>query len=106
MARALRDCLSLHAFNAEYIANVLEQREHILPEPGALHLTRAQDLLELDLPEPDLSTYEPKTQLKMPLPGSEPTSSSAAERQTGNPEKPTNTRSTEDDNEDQNQSED
>ena len=25
--------------------------------PGALHLTRRQDLLDLDLPEPDLSAY-------------------------------------------------
>jgi hypothetical protein len=26
-------------------------------QPGALHLTRQQDLLELDLPAPDLSLY-------------------------------------------------
>jgi len=30
----------------------------ILPEPGALHLTRRSDLLELDLPEPDLDLYD------------------------------------------------
>jgi len=29
-----------------------------MPEPGALHLTRRQDLLDLDMPEPDLSIYE------------------------------------------------
>jgi hypothetical protein len=63
-------------------------------------------LLELDLPEPDLSAYEPKTQLKMPLPGSQPTPSSAHGREASNPQEPTNTRSTEDDNEDQNQPED
>ena len=32
-----------------------------LPEPGALHLTRQSDLLELELPSPDLSIYEPKS---------------------------------------------
>ena len=41
-----------------YIANILEQRERITPQPGALHLTRRQDLLELDVPEPNLSVYE------------------------------------------------
>jgi hypothetical protein len=29
----------------------------VLPEPGALHVTRRQDLLELELPEPDMSAY-------------------------------------------------
>ena len=30
-----------------------------LPEPSALHLTRRADLLELELPQPDLSLYDP-----------------------------------------------
>lgn len=60
VARVLTDCLSLQAFNADYIANLLEQRERLLPEPGALHLTRSQDLLELEIPEPDLSAYQPQ----------------------------------------------
>jgi hypothetical protein len=29
----------------------------MLPEPGALHLTRRQDLLDLELPEPNLGLY-------------------------------------------------
>ncbi len=32
--------------------------------PGALHLTRRQDLLELDLPDPDLSLYEAQPEPK------------------------------------------
>ena len=40
-------------------ANLLESRQRLLPEPGALHLTRRQDLLDLEMPEPDLSAYEP-----------------------------------------------
>ena len=36
----------------------VQRRGRPLPEPGALHLTRASDLLELDLPEPDLSVYD------------------------------------------------
>jgi len=58
VARALEDTFTFQAFSSEYVANLLEQRERILPEPGALHLTRRQDLLELDMPEPNLSIYD------------------------------------------------
>jgi transposase len=59
--RAIEDALEFHAFSCEYIANLLEQRQRLLPEPGALHLTRRQDLLDLELPEPDLSLYDSDT---------------------------------------------
>ena len=58
VARALDDGLELHAFSAEYIANILAARRRITPEPAALQLTRRCDLLELELPEPDLSIYD------------------------------------------------
>ena len=57
IGRALDDAHALGAYSCEYIANLLEQRSRLAPEPGALHLTRASDLLELDLPPPDLSPY-------------------------------------------------
>jgi hypothetical protein len=57
-ARAIEDALEFQAFSGEYIANLLEQRQRMLPEPGALHLTRRQDLLDLELPEPNLGLYE------------------------------------------------
>jgi hypothetical protein len=57
-ARAIEDAMEFQAFSGEYITNLLEQRQRILPEPGALHLTRRQDLLELELPEPNLGLYE------------------------------------------------
>ena len=56
-ARAIEDALEFQAFSCEYIANLLEQRQRLLPEPGALHLTRREDLLELELPEPNLGLY-------------------------------------------------
>jgi transposase len=56
-ARAIQDALEFGAFSCEYIANLLEQRQRQLPEAGALHLTRRQDLLELELPEPNLGLY-------------------------------------------------
>ncbi len=59
LARAMEDAFVFQAFSCEYIANLLESRKRLLPEPGALHLTRRQDLLDLEMPEPDLSLYEP-----------------------------------------------
>jgi transposase len=58
LARAIEDAFSFQAFSCEYIANILEQKERILPQPGALHLTRGQDLLELEIDEPNLSIYD------------------------------------------------
>jgi hypothetical protein len=61
VARAMEDAFAFQAFSCEYIANLLESRGRLLPEPGALHLTRRQDLLDLEMPEPDLSVYDPAT---------------------------------------------
>jgi len=58
VAQALSDALVYQAFASDYIANILEQRQRHLPEPGPLHITHKQDLLELQLPEPDLAIYE------------------------------------------------
>jgi transposase len=58
VTRALQDVHEHQVYSCEYIANLLEQRARPLSEPGVLHLTRASDLLELDLPEPDLSIYD------------------------------------------------
>lgn len=60
VARALQDGLSFHAFSCEYIANILEMKARDLPEPGALHLIRHQDLLDIELAQPDLSRYGPE----------------------------------------------
>lgn len=56
--RAMEDAFYFQAFSCEYIANLLEQRANLLPEPAALHLTRREDLLEIDVQQPDLSIYE------------------------------------------------
>jgi transposase len=60
VARALEDGLTFHAFSCEYIANILEMKARPLPEPGALHLIRHQDLLDIELAQPDLSRYGPE----------------------------------------------
>lgn len=57
VARAIRDALHFKAYDSQYILNILHQRSRPQIEPGILHLTRREDLLEVDLPEPDLTTY-------------------------------------------------
>jgi transposase len=57
-ARAIEDGLAFAAFSCEYIANLLEARARHRPEASPLSLTRAQDLLEIEIPQPDLSVYE------------------------------------------------
>jgi transposase len=57
-ARAMADALYFKAFSCEYIANLLEQHARKVPEPGALHLTRRKDLLELTAQRPDMSIYD------------------------------------------------
>ena len=56
--RAMDDGLELQAFSAEYIAHILAARRRIGAEPGTLQLTRSADLLDLEIPEPDLSIYD------------------------------------------------
>lgn len=66
VARAIQDALTFEAFGCEYIANLLHQREQTPLQPSALHLTHRQDLLDLELPAPDLDIYERTP--KPPLP--------------------------------------
>lgn len=60
VARAIQDAVRFEAIGCEYIANILHQRQHPAATPGALHLTRSQDLLDLDIATPDLTPYETK----------------------------------------------
>jgi transposase len=57
---AIADAMKLHAIGSDYIANILESRARKLPEPGALHLTRRADLLDISVEAPDLSIYDNK----------------------------------------------
>jgi transposase len=58
VSRAMEDAFTFQAFSSEYIANLLEQRTRCLPEPGALYLTRREDLLDIKIQQPDLSIYQ------------------------------------------------
>jgi hypothetical protein len=73
VARALADALEYGAFAADYIANLLEQRARFTPQASPLHLTRREDLLDLELQPPDLSLYqEPPSTLDHPHQGETP----------------------------------
>lgn len=61
VAGAIDDAMRLHAIGSDYIANILESRARKLPEPGALHLTRRADLLDIAVEAPDLSIYDQQT---------------------------------------------
>jgi len=61
VAGAIADAMRLHAIGSDYIANILESRARKLPEPGALHLTRRADLLDIAVEAPDLSIYDYQT---------------------------------------------
>lgn len=63
--RAMADALAFEAFSSEYIAHLIEARGRKLPEASPLSLTHRQDVLDLELPPPDLSAY-PDTPLSMP----------------------------------------
>jgi hypothetical protein len=58
VCRLLEDLLSLQSFSADYVANLITQRLRPQAEPSALHLTRASDLLDLEITPPDLSLYD------------------------------------------------
>jgi transposase len=58
-SRAIDDALVFNAFSSEYIAHLLEARARTKSQPTSpLSLMRRADLLDLELPEPDLSIYE------------------------------------------------
>ena len=57
VARCLADATECEAYSADYVHNILEARSRTQPEAGPLHVTRRADLLELELPEPDLDLY-------------------------------------------------
>ena len=58
--KAMADSLALKIFSADAVLNLIEMRHRKLPEPGAIHLSRKTDCLDIDIPEVDLSIYNIK----------------------------------------------
>ena len=57
LLRALADATECNAFSADYIQNIIEARSRTMSPPGPLHVTRRSDLLDIDLPAPNLDIY-------------------------------------------------
>ncbi len=56
--RALEDGAEAGAFGSDYIANILEARHRISPQPGPLHLSRKSDYLDIEIQAPDMDAYD------------------------------------------------
>jgi transposase len=56
--RALEDGSEAGAFGSDYIANILEVRRRISPQPAPLHLSRKSDYLDLEIQAPDMNAYD------------------------------------------------
>ena len=57
VGRAMEDAFVFQAFSSEYIANILEQKNRKTEVPGALHLTRASDMLDIEIEAPNINIY-------------------------------------------------
>ena len=56
--KAIEDAIEFNAFGSDYIANILEQRTRLpSSKPGALHLLRKEDLLDMTIEAPDMNLY-------------------------------------------------
>jgi transposase len=62
VTRAIRDAAEHHAYSADHIENLLKARSRPEIQPGPLHVTRRSDLLELDIPQPNLDIYQNNNQ--------------------------------------------
>lgn len=57
LVRCLADASEHRAFGADYIQSIIAFRQRLGPEPGPLHVTRRQDLLELRVPKTGMDIY-------------------------------------------------
>lgn len=58
--KAMEDTGDLQVFSSDAVLNLIEMRQRPLPEPGAVHLSRKTDCLDIEIPEVDLSIYNIK----------------------------------------------
>ena len=58
--KAMKDTSCFEVFSADAVLNLIEMRHRPLPEPGAIHLSRKTDSLDIEIPEVDLNIYNIK----------------------------------------------
>lgn len=52
--------ISAQAYGAEYIANLLQMRQRSREELSPLHLEGKDEMLDIEIRQPDLNVYERK----------------------------------------------
>lgn len=60
VAAALDEAILASAYGAEYIANLLEMRQRCREELSPLHLESKDEMLDIEIRQPDLNVYERK----------------------------------------------
>jgi transposase len=57
VAEAVKESMDAEAYGPEYVTNLLAWRLQLVPEPSPLHLPGREDILELEIRQPDLDIY-------------------------------------------------
>lgn len=58
--KAMEDSCEVEVFSSDAVLNLIEMRHRHLPEPGAVHLSRKTDCLDIEIPTVDLDIYNIK----------------------------------------------
>ena len=58
VAAAIDEAMQMSAYGAEYIANLLEMRQRSREELSPLHLEGKDEMLDIEIRQPDLNVYE------------------------------------------------
>ena len=58
--KAMEDSCEVEVFSSDAVLNLIEMRRRPLPEPGAVHLSRKTDCLDIEIPKVDLDIYNIK----------------------------------------------
>jgi transposase len=61
VAEAVKESMRMEAYGSEYVNNLLAWRRQLAPAPSPLHVPGREDILELEIRQPDLDIYSQRT---------------------------------------------
>ena len=62
VTEAVKESMSMEAYGSEYVTNLLAWRRQLAPAPSPLHVPGREDILELEIRQPDLDIYSQRTE--------------------------------------------
>jgi hypothetical protein len=62
VAEAVKESMSMEAYGSEYVTNLLAWRRRLAPMASPLHIPGREDILELEIRQPDLDIYSKRTE--------------------------------------------